>query len=546
MSIELPKRLFQFVLIPQLCLFALGIIACQSVPPLEPPQFDYRQLSNRYFRSNLGGHFPLTIQRGANLHPITTATGHLFYTSNRDGSGDIWMRDLSNTVNVPLIQHPAEQYRPAVPDDGTRLVFVSEDADSNGDLRIVNIDPEEIVQNMIDGISPGDLWDNSRDLSARIEELAQELPEVCRGESAETDPVWRPDGSALVFASDRCSPGTYNLWMVRMEDDEPVGPLIPVTTEGGVQPRFNIAGDALAFISYRNNHHGGRPYIVYFVGMREVEVPLPRNAANPAYIYTNPSFGQNGTHLYYTSIRRDTNKNGSIDRNDNGALYSLKLNANGGVQQEKQLLDNEHNILSSIYTNFIGGSFLYAAELYNSVNIYFIQPQGVVPAEASIEEQYNLTLRYRSENPDRYLLSLDTVRQQFGQTPEFFLYRGRIMIDRLVFQQQRGRLNKTDSIDDNLTELIEHNPYAKLEWQLHNAGNSGADPIPILEDFLRQTDAGAFTEKLSTTQIDLMRAATMERLARAYARGERSPAALETVRTLNADYPDYYLHFQTL
>ncbi|MEQ9362672.1 MAG: hypothetical protein RIF32_00430, partial [Leptospirales bacterium] len=71
---------------------ALALTQCQTAQGLEPPRFNYDQLADRYFRTNPEGHFPVTIQRGTNLQPVTSLSGHMFYTSDVLGSGDIWIR----------------------------------------------------------------------------------------------------------------------------------------------------------------------------------------------------------------------------------------------------------------------------------------------------------------------------------------------------------------------------------------------------------------------------------------------------------------------
>lgn len=127
----------------------LGALQCQTTDGLQPPPFDYERLAARYIAENPGGHFPVTIQRGSNLQAVSSLTGHMFYTSNVLGSGDIWIRDLGKTVSVALVRHPAEQYKPAVPPTGDRLVFVSEDSDPRGDLRFVTLEAPQIIRNAL-------------------------------------------------------------------------------------------------------------------------------------------------------------------------------------------------------------------------------------------------------------------------------------------------------------------------------------------------------------------------------------------------------------
>ncbi len=286
--------------------------ACQSSQqPLQPPVFEYRELADRFFRKNLDGQFPLTVQRGANLH-AASAGNFLFYTSNRDGNGDIWMRDLRNTVNIPLIRHPSEQYKPAISPQADRLIFVSEDADSSGDLRLADIEPQDFVDNTVNGLPPSQVWDESISLSDRIEALAAAMERECQGEAAETDPAFSPDGTRILFTSDRCTAGVYNVWLLNLDPDA-VGDeaLKRLTDDGGVQPRFTPDGSRVIYVLPERGGAG----VIRLLNLENGETLKPglpeRTAAGRPILYFDPTVGfekRDGTDrltLYYASIRAD-------------------------------------------------------------------------------------------------------------------------------------------------------------------------------------------------------------------------------------------------
>ncbi|MDH5657714.1 MAG: DUF192 domain-containing protein, partial [Spirochaetia bacterium] len=84
--------------------------------PLNPPIFNHEILSKQFYLHEPNGHYALTFERGLNIRPTLTNNEIMYYTSDRSGSQDIWMRDLKTTVDIPLIRHDAKQHSPTVTD----------------------------------------------------------------------------------------------------------------------------------------------------------------------------------------------------------------------------------------------------------------------------------------------------------------------------------------------------------------------------------------------------------------------------------------------
>lgn len=505
-------------------LFGVG---CGSAPPLRPPSFQYESLVDRYFTDHLSGHFPLTIQRGANLHPVASDTGHLFYTSNRDGSGDIWMRDLENTVNLPLVRHPAEQYEPAVTRDGRRLVFVSEDQDSGGDLRIVTLDPVRIVERSLEGTPPPALWENSENLSDLIVELAAALPPECQGEAAEINPIWNNAGDALIFASDRCS-GRFNLWMLPMEDDVPSGPPRQLTGEGAVQPAIRADDAALTYISFRRTSGGE----VFLLDLRTgVENPLTSTVDVGGAIVRTPRFNVDGSRVYYTAIREDSNDNGRLDGADAGALYSRAV---ADAASEEQLLEADHPVLGVYFADhFLGGALLYAAQIYNSVNVYVLRPEGVIAKQPTVSAQYSLTRTYRERAPDRYLLALEAVERYYSDLPEFQLYEGRVLVDRMEYLRRTDQSEAANRAQALLEDRARVRPFVRLEYALYREAQRGPPAPATIQAFIAQIQRDA------PENADMLEAGALLRLAMLQDELDQKREALATVERLDQEFPGF-------
>ncbi len=534
------------------CLVVLGAVllpACASAPALDPPAFDYGQLSERYYRDNPGGYFPLTIQRGTNLQSSVALSGHMVYTSNVLGSGDVWLRDLDSTVSVPLVKHPAEQYKPAITAEGDRLVFVSEDVDTRGDLRIVTIDPEEIMLDTLNGLPPEDVWEESRNLSPAIQELAAaSLPPQCHGQAAETDPVWNHNGTALAFVTDRCSPNLYNVWIMEMDADVPVA-LRQITRSGGIQPGFGSDSKEIVYVVNRAGESA--IYLTRLDDMETFELELPTGTTGQRYLYSDPALTRRrdprgnvlpGRTLYYASVRRDSNRNGRLDDGDAAAVFARDLDVQGA--HERKILGDDTTILSTTHSDHGGGMLLYGARLYNSVNVYFMRPRGVIPLEPDIDRQYHLTENYRTESPNRYLLALDAVEQYFGESGEFLIYEGRILLDRLEFHRLRNEDRLAEETRAKIEERGRANPYTALLYQLYKLKQEGRDQAPQITAFIENTRQGE--GGFNDAQRKIVTAAAYDRLAEYYHSRERFVEALVAVTFLNENFPNYYRRFETL
>lgn len=418
---RLPFIFFFKVLL--LALFFEGLLGgCQSLEKIVPPAFNYPKLAEHYFRTKLKSHFPLTIQREVNLHPASSRNGYLFYTSTVEGSGDIWMRDLKNTNNLPLLKHPAEQYKATVNAKGNRMVFVSEDKDEDGDLRFLSLQPERISQQHLRGFPPPNLWDDSSKLSHSIQDWSRKnLPKECHGNFLETDPDLNAEGDQLLFISDRCSAGIHNIWLAKLKDEE-VLELKQLSKLGASTPRFAPYPyeNRIVFISYPNQQKGGRIYLLDLNSKSPEAVELPlAQGQKYSFIYSSPDFLGKGDSLVYSSIREDTNQDGTLDHRDQAAIYNLSLKKEGSplsafkekenLLPEKKLLEASAVLHGLSFSDLLGGSLFYAASLYNSINIYFIPARGIIPKEKNIEEQYQLSRRYLKQNEKRYLMSQKAV-----------------------------------------------------------------------------------------------------------------------------------------
>ncbi|HNL68012.1 MAG TPA: tetratricopeptide repeat protein, partial [Leptospiraceae bacterium] len=493
------------------------LAACKTIPPVDPPEFDYPGLA-RLAETAPGRTIPLTIQRGANLHPVSSQTGFLFYSSNRDGSGDIWMRDLHNTVAFPVIKHPAEQGKPAVPLNGQKLAFVSFDTDAGGDIRIVEIKPDSIIKDSLAGSTPPNLWDSSDSLSEQVVQASKQLPPACRGAFAETDPVFSGDGKYLYYVSDRCTPGTFNIWRIELKGIDLKGTPEIISQKGGVQPALSYDGKRITYVSYRSGHAE-----IYVQDLQTRQEILVRTGGG---ILQYPALSPDGAIVFYIAVREDTNQNGSLDAMDKAGIYSAPVA--GG--REARLVDPSTSLHGLYFSLFLGGTLLYSAESYQNISVYFVRPEGVIPRQADIEEQYLFASRFLRE-PGKRTIALDALERFFGGTKEFILYEGKYLqsrVDTLIGDERKAA-------EEELKEARARNPFAEYQLTLAALPRQKSR-VEFIQEFLKKTESS----DLQNEQRTLIVPAVLDDLSKAQESEGDKPGALESLVRIDKEFPTYY------
>lgn len=410
-----------------LVLIFSNCVLFQKSLKIKPIPFHYQEISKNFFNPKNDKPFPLTIQRGNNLYNSTTVDGRfLFYATNKEGNFDIWFRDLNSSIVVPVTEHPSQELKPAISPDGSKLVFVSEQYDSEGDILLLEMDPNEWVESILKGkrfidqdfkVLTNPDWKNSNRQQKVID----------------TDPAWFPNGEQIVFSSDRFSPGTQNLILLDLSQKNEMTQL---TINGGTSPFVSRDGRQIYFLSYMDSTNGE----IYRLDMDSGKIfPITKNG----FLNFSPSISSDNRFLYYTSIRKDTNGNGVLDERDNSYIVRRDLNSGN----EKFLSSGDNSIFDTRYSDFNGGSILFSAAFYNSINIYFIPYTGSIPKQSNIIDQYNYALEYaNSKSEARYFLALDSVELFFESDPLYSIYRARIDHKRMEFYQNNRSFAKLEKL----------------------------------------------------------------------------------------------------
>ncbi|TGK10279.1 translocation protein TolB [Leptospira fletcheri] len=482
-----------------------------SVEKIKPIEFDYGPISRNYFRPANDKPFPLTVQRGNNLYNSTTKDGrYLFYTTGQKGNFDIWFRDLKSSVVVPVTDHPSSEYKPAISPDGTKLVFVSEQYDSSGDLVLLKMKPSEWAIKILDG---------KRFLNTDFKFLTN--PEYdTPGKSdrfLDTDPNWSPDNRHIVFSSDRLSPGIPNLVLMDSEGKEKPRRL---TEKGAASPFWSEDGKSITFISYSDSERG-EVYLFDTVSSRTKRI------TKDDYLDFSPSLSPDGRYLYYTSIRSDSDRNGKVDERDNSVI--VRLDRTNG--KEKRLTSGNFSLFDTKFSRFNGGSVLFTASFYDTMNVYFLPADGSVPKAADIGAQYELALEYKKKQSfEDFLLALDSIETYFAEDPLLPVFKAKARLEKYRESKRKGRIVVLNEIRKEMLSSKMH-PTEGLGYA-YLLEAEGSKPSE-LRDYSTSLRGVSGTDKQSLAALE-------EHIGTIYEEQGDEKSALERYELLSKSFPEFY------
>ncbi|EMG00867.1 WD40-like protein [Leptospira borgpetersenii str. 200701203] len=244
--------------------------------------------------------------------------------------------------------------------------------------------------------------------------------------NVDTDPFFAPDGRHLVFSTDRLTPGIQNLVVLDTEGKEPMKLL---TQNGGASPVWSSDGKSIVYLSYQENPSGDVYLLDLMSGKSE-------RLTKDSYLNFSPSLSDDKRYLYYTSIQNDTNKNGRLDERDNSLIIRKDLRTG----EVRQLTSGNDSLFDSRFSSFNGGSILFTAAYYNTLNIYFIPASGAVPKEKNIISQYELALQYKDKQSfENFLLAIDAIEFYFSKDPIYPLVRSKALLLKYEEAKNSGR-----------------------------------------------------------------------------------------------------------
>jgi TolB protein len=178
----------------------------------------------------------LTDGPGYDYQPDCSRDGRwVVYTKYDHDALELWALDLSNRATGQLTRGDAVNVEPRFSPDGKRLAFVSTQHNGHFHIFIANFDNGELK--------------NVRQLTA---ENRSTLPRYYYSAfDHEISPAWSPDGSEIVFISNRGHIyGTGGLWRMKAQPGAEAREIHYEETEWKARPEFSPDGKRIVYASY--------------------------------------------------------------------------------------------------------------------------------------------------------------------------------------------------------------------------------------------------------------------------------------------------------
>ncbi len=208
---------------------------------------------------------PITPTQGAIL-PAPGGGGRLAFVSERDGNPEIYLTDLDRGGVIRLTHNIAAEFDPAWSPDGTKLAYVST-VDGDAEIRVMNL------------------------------AACESQPETCGSTSlaltnnSATDwqPDWSPDGTRIVFASNR--DGNFEIYVMRADGSDVRR--LTNTPADNASPRWSPKGSEIVY-----SEQDGSNSNLYTISVGGGD---PNQITSGTGLDLWPSWSPDGGRIVYTS-----------------------------------------------------------------------------------------------------------------------------------------------------------------------------------------------------------------------------------------------------
>lgn len=340
----------------------------------------------------------LTDNPAPDHEPVFSPDGtKIAFTSNRHGNGQVYLMDADGSNQIRLTNTVTDEYDPSFSPDGNRIAFTSFRHGATNEIYTMNAtdgsNQTRLTNNAAGDISPSFSPDGNRiafvsDRDGRLEVYVMNangsgqtrltdnpegneqpswsvLPNPAGGKivfasfrngnseiysmnssgtnqtrltnnaSYEAQPMFSPDGSRIVFTSDR-NGGIFEIYAMNADGSNQ----IRLTNSGGLDASFSPDGSRIAFRSFRDGN--AEIYVMNADGSNQT-----RLTHNPAIDFES-SFSPDGIRLVFTS-----NRNGNMEiylMNPDGANQTPLTN-NAAVDHEASFSPDGSQIAFTSFRN---------------------------------------------------------------------------------------------------------------------------------------------------------------------------------------------------
>ena len=481
--------------------------------------FSYKAVITKEFSRNIGKIVPLTIEKAVEMEGDFSQDGkYFYYSSNRErGNYDIYMRQLSDVATVRVTSHPSRDSAPVISPDGKSLAFVSTREDPEGDVYVLDFDPDDLLKEAEK--NPGETVSPDSDVRncTQYQEKATGTVLIIRDSS----PAWSPDGKRIAWSSSRG--GTENIWTMKSDGSDKR----EITSKGGMYPRFSPDGKKIVFVSYRDSKSNGDVYTVDLQTMREKRI------TDSAALELYPCFGKNANEVIYSVIEEDTNSDGKIDLKDRSFLMSRNILTGLSFPLTQKSMSS----FASKWVPFgvegkWNGVIIYSDQQDENININIIPETGIIPKKNTAEKQYELANDYIQDFDDseKYLMALETVYYFFRDKRDSAseIYISRALRDAVREYRKKGDVRSSARAVRLLKDYaVKKRTYASI--LLRTVNNSGSGTSAVLAKSISEA------RKSKDKRLPYL----LEDLAGEFVNEGNRSMALSSLERILREYPKY-------
>ena len=294
-------------------------------------------------------HAPLQVTAGneSNFAPDLTPNGaYVFYTSDRNGNKEIWVKRTIGGFGKQVTKHPADDFAPVLSPNGKMLAFISRRHDAAGDVEIIDL-----------GLS----------IRGILGQGEGSVDHVNLPLSEDTNPSWFPDGKKLVFSARKTGQKIPTLMVVDLKDLT----ALPIGDLTGEQPSVSRDGRMIAFVK------NGAIY-------------LHRLATNQTTKVTEggvvqdgqPQFSADDKSIVFIRYVDDTNRDGKLNGDDRPTIWTANIASQSALNgKENYGLRPLTAATFGAYSPQLRGPFLFVALQTNEgLNIFRLPASGQAKA----------------------------------------------------------------------------------------------------------------------------------------------------------------------
>ena len=310
--------------------------------------------------------YQLTTDVASEFYPAVSPDGkYIIYVSDKTGNLDLWLYNILHRESFRITYHTSDDTMPCFSKNGKKVIFISFRKNGLGDIFKMAFD--DILERSKTGLPQYYIKELLKDDGAKL---------VTMDKKAESEPAYIDNKYLFFVQPDK--KGLKNIFKTRDKENTS---RIQITFKGAISPAVSPDKKLLAFVDISKNqsHHSHVFILDLFTGKKQ-------QITYGDSIETRPCFIDNNI-LLYSSSRLDSNKNHSIDLNDNSSLFLYNLK----TKNERHLTPDNYTDYYPLYSRIYGGVIIYVSNLLDNIGLWMLPLEGFIPELKITSEQVRFT-----------------------------------------------------------------------------------------------------------------------------------------------------------